>query len=260
MDEPRHSPPVPANPTFIGVIALAGALVWATSIAAGTWKHVKEKPFERTINVTGSAKKRITSDLIEWSATVEARSMDRTESYRTLKAQVGKTIAFLQGHGIKPADVFPQSASFQELFSNEVSVVDKERTERQVPAGWLVEQAVLIRSTDVAMVEKASREVTSLLEQGIAVRSAPPSYFYTKLGELKIEMLAAAATDARTRAQNIVKSAGGATLGDLTDADMGVINVNPANSSTTSWEGNNDTSTLDKDIITIVHVKFALQR
>jgi len=40
---------------------------------------------------------------------------------------------------------------------------------------------------------------------------------------------------------------------------MGVINVNPANSSTTSWEGNNDTTSLEKDIITIIHAKFALR-
>ncbi len=40
---------------------------------------------------------------------------------------------------------------------------------------------------------------------------------------------------------------------------MGVINVNPANSTETSWEGNNDTTSLEKDIITIVHVTFELE-
>ena len=91
------------------------------------------------------------------------------------------------------------------------------------------------------------------------ITSSPPAYFYTKLGELKIEMLAAASADARTRAENIIKSAGGANLGKLRDADMGVINVNPANSSETCWEGNNDTSALEKDIITIIHTKYELE-
>ena len=36
------------------------------------------------------------------------------------------------------------------------------------------------------------------------VSSYAPSYFYTKLGELKIEMLAAAARDARVRANSIL--------------------------------------------------------
>lgn len=37
---------------------------------------------------------------------------------------------------------------------------------------------------------------------------------------------------------------------------MGVININPANSSATSWEGYNDMTSLDKDIMTIVHVVY----
>ena len=81
---------------------------------------------------------------------------------------------------------------------------------------------------------------------------------YTKLGELKIEMLAAAAKDARVRATNMLEGTGGAKLGKLRFADMGVINVNPANSTETSWEGRNDTSSLDKDILTVVHVTFDL--
>jgi hypothetical protein len=72
-------------------------------------------------------------------------------------------------------------------------------------------------------------------------------------------MLAEASKDARTRAENIVASAGGAEIGKLRSADMGVINVNPANSTEGSWDGNNDTSSLEKDIITIVHATFELK-
>ena len=40
---------------------------------------------------------------------------------------------------------------------------------------------------------------------------------------------------------------------------MGIININPANSTKTSEEGHNDTSSLEKDIITIVHAEFEVQ-
>ena len=88
--------------------------------------------------------------------------------------------------------------------------------------------------------------------------SESPSYYYTQLGALKIEMLAEAAKDCRTRAERIVSSTGGAQIGKLRRADMGVININPANSTQGSWDGNNDTSSLEKDIITIVHTSFEL--
>jgi len=91
----------------------------------------------------------------------------------------------------------------------------------------------------------------------VPVTSERPRYFYTRLGELKVEMLAEAAKDARTRAESVVAQTR-ASLGRLRSADMGVINVNPANSTETSWQGNNDTTSLEKDVVAIVHVAFEL--
>jgi uncharacterized protein len=125
--------------------------------------------------------------------------------------------------------------------------------------GYQVTQSVTIRSTDVPKVERISREITDLLEQGVNIESSPPAYYYTRLGDLKIEMLASASKDARIRADNIVKSAGGGKVGKLLGADMGVININPPNSTETSWEGNNDTTSVEKDIITIVHIRYELK-
>lgn len=51
---------------------------------------------------------------------------------------------------------------------------------------------------------------------------------------------------------------GSTTIGKLVVADMGIININTANSSQTSEEGNNDTTSLEKDIITVVHGEFEI--
>jgi hypothetical protein len=155
--------------------------------------------------------------------------------------------------------------SFEEEFDEQQDV--KVLPGTQVPVttmkktfkGYVTRQVIHVQSTDVPRVEQASREITSLLEQGVSITSAAPAYFYTHLGELKVEMLAAAGKDARARADNILKSAGGADIGKLIGADMGIININPANSTQTSEEGNNDTSSFDKDIITIVHAEFELE-
>ena len=40
---------------------------------------------------------------------------------------------------------------------------------------------------------------------------------------------------------------------------MGIININAANSTGTSNEGNNDTSSYEKDIITIVHAEYEVK-
>jgi len=246
----------------IGTVALAIGMVWSTTIAAGTWREVRQRPEKHTIRVTGSARKRIVSDLIQWEAVIEGRAPERTGAYRTLREGRDKAVAFLVAQGIKPDEIQPQSTTFEEVF--EKVVEDKVlpgtnvplRTETKVSKGFITRESIVVRSADVARIEKASREITSLLDEGVSVNSKNPNYFYTRLGELKLEMLASAAKDARDRAENILRSAGNAAIGKLIVADMGIININPANSSKTSEEGNNDTSSLDKDIITIVHAEF----
>jgi uncharacterized protein len=133
------------------------------------------------------------------------------------------------------------------------------RVEKRVHKGFITTQTIFVRSSDVRRVEKASREVTALLEDGVSITSEAPEYFYTRLGEVKVEQLAAAGKDARARAENILRNTGGAGIKRLLDANMGIININPANSTETSHEGNNDRTSLEKDIITIVHAHFELQ-
>jgi hypothetical protein len=239
-------------------IAPSLAIVVAAWIPSAAWERVKTKPKERVIQVTGSAKRRIVSDQIEWTATVDTRDMDRVTAYRNLDAHVDKTVAYLVAHGIAADAIRVSSASLEERRRSEVVGVGDERFERDVPDGFVAVQRVTVRSSDVPAVEKVSREDTELLESGISVTSSSPDYFYTGLGELKIEMLAEASGDARQRADKMLESAGGGTIARLRSADMGVINVNPPNSTSTAWDGNNDTTSYEKDIITIVHASFEL--
>ena len=159
---------------------------------------------------------------------------------------------------MKPEEIRAEAATVNELVEEEQVGTGEQRVLRRVHKGFEARQGVTVQSTDVARVERLSREITQLLEKGVPVSSTVPRYFYTRLGELKVEMLAEAAKDARTRAESVVAQTR-ATLGQLRSADMGVINVNPANSTETSWQGNNDTSSLEKDIVAIVHVTFELE-
>jgi hypothetical protein len=243
----------------LGLIALALGFVAATAIAAGTWKSVRGKPAQRKIRITGSAKKRIVSDLIEWTASVDSHAANRTAAYKELHAESDKVVAYLKSQGVKAEEIQPQSATSEETSETQYIGTGANRIEKKLPTGFDANQEIRVRSADVARLERVSREITSLAEQGVSITSVAPKYFYTRLGDLKVEMLAAAGRDARARAENVLRSTGGATLGKLLGADMGIINVNPANSTGTSEEGNNDTSALEKDIITIVHAEFELE-
>lgn len=249
----------------LAAFALSLGLVGSTYIAASTWRDVRKQPEKNNIRITGSAKKRIVSDLIQWSATIEGKGSDRTAAYLSLKDGTEKVVAFLKAQGIAADAIKTQSANISEEF--EMLREDKVlpgttvplRTEIRKSTGFRAIQVVSVSSTDVPQIEKASREITSLLEQGVFVSSNSPNYYYTRLGELKLEMLAEAAKDARSRAENILRSAGNTGIGQLVDSSMGIININPANSTETSTEGNNDTSSYEKDIITIVRAEYEVK-
>jgi len=244
--------------SLVGTGIIGVAVVLSTLVAAQAWKSVKNRPKERTIKVTGSAKRRIVSDRIGWTSTITASDMDRTSAYRKLTADVGKTLAYLRSKGVKDEQISVSAATFHEKHETEYHGVGAERVEKSVFKGYITRQSITVTSGAVKSVEKISREVTSLLEQGLTISSSAPRYYYTKIGELKIAMLAEASADARNRAENIVSKADNTKLGKLKKAIMGVININPANSTSVSWDGNNDVTSLDKDVFTIVHAEYFL--
>lgn len=239
--------------------ALALALVVSTLIASVAWSVVRlSRP--TTIDVRGAAKRRITSDLAEWSGSVTVTRKDRVEAYAALKRDVETVSSFLEQAGFPRDQVRISAATVTQLSHEEVIEENNRVTRRTVFDGWQASQTVSIVSKDVLRLERVSRESTQLLEKGIELTSQSPSYLFTGVGPLKIEMLAEASSDARQRAERMIEAAGGgAKVGRVVGVDTGVININAANSTETSWEGNFDTTSYEKDIITTVRVRFEVK-
>ena len=107
-------------------------------------------------------------------------------------------------------------------------------------------QSVQIESNKVEKIEKISREVTELLNEGVNFYSEAPRYYYTRLADLKIEMISKATEDARIRAEKITAYSNG-KLGALQAAKMGIFQITGQNSDENySWGGTFNTSSKDK--------------
>jgi hypothetical protein len=83
----------------------------------------------------------------------------------------------------------------------------------------------------------------------------PPQYFYTKLSDMKVDMLADATLNAKKRAEKIAINGGG-KIGPLRSTKMGVFQITPVYSNEVSDYGINDTSSLEKKITAVVNVEF----
>ena len=70
------------------------------------------------------------------------------------------------------------------------------------------------------LAKRLAKESTELLRSGIDFRSYAPSYFFTKLEDLKLDLLEEAAANSKLRAERLAKSAGNRVVG-VTSARRG---------------------------------------
>lgn len=235
---------------FAASLTIAIGLI--VSSIVGAWAFLRAKSADQTIVVTGSARKRIRSDLIVWRTIVTSQSPQLSQAFRKLTESVPRVKSYLISKGVPENQIVISSIKTE---TQQESKSDGNATGRVI--GYSLTQHLEIRSLDVDKITKISREVTELINQGILLESSLPEYHYTKLGDLKIEMLSEAAKDAKARAQQIAANTG-AKIGNVRAARMGVLQITPADSNEISGYGVNDTNSLEKDITAVVNISFAL--
>jgi uncharacterized protein len=227
---------------YLNTIIIAMAIV----IAAFTFSHAfkNRNKSNDTISVTGLGKKDFVSDLIVWSGSFIKNSIDLKLAYAELDKDRENTKKYLVSKGIKPENIVFSAVDiekkFDEIFDNSGVKI------KSTFIGYQLKQKVQIESHEVDKVEEISRQVSELINSGVEFYSDKPEYYYTKLSELKIEMIAEATKDANIRAKKIAENAD-SDLGRLKKADMGVFQIVAQNSSEEySWGGSFNTSSKRK--------------
>jgi hypothetical protein len=233
-----------------GGVALALGLVMSSIIFG--WFYSNAKKGDEAITVTGSAKKRIKSDLVVWNAGVAVQSDQLSTAYGQISSDIPKIKQYLIGKGIPEAQMTVSSITTTTLHGKDSNGIDTSEI-----TGYSLAQSIEVRSGEVDKIAQIAREATELINQGILIESNAPQYYYTKIGDLKIEMLGEAAKDAKTRAEQIAASTGN-SIGPVRSARMGVLQITPADSTEVSDMGMYDTSSIDKDMTAVVNISFAV--
>lgn len=214
------------------------AIIFSIAIVIAAWflgnSYVNRANPDGTISVTGLGSENFTSDLIVWEGSFSRNNSNLETAYNQLNQDKKTVLDYLIQKGIKKENI---------VFN---SVKTNEQREQQyqdgnyvgsVFKGYQLTQNVKIESNDVELIESVSREITELLNRGVQFNSKPPRYYYTKLADLKIEMISKATEDARIRAEQIAKNSKG-KLGELKSANMGVFQITGQNSGEDySWSG-----------------------
>ena len=239
------------NNFFLPSIIIAITLIICSIIFTSAWKSNYSS--NQTINVTGSAKKVITSDLGVLRGTLSAKYSTAEGAYRELLKQKPTLISYLTAKG------FPENKiEFFTISSYPVYEIGQNGYQTGKIIAYNYSQRIEIKSTDVNNIKEISLDITSLIEKGVNFNVEMPEYHYTKLAELKIEIQADASRDAMIRAQKIAEATG-RKLAPMRSARMGVLQITPRLSNMISDYGINDLSSIEKEITAVVNASFGIE-
>lgn len=174
---------------FASVVVSAGVAMAGSFIA----NSIVEAPVHaRTVTVTGQAQRDVIADLALWRITLSRSGEDANAVNQALTADVETVREYLIGQGFDAAEVSPEPIAI-------------------VRAGSLatLTQALVVRSTDVDQVAAASQTVGDLVATGVGVIDvSAPTYAFTRMDDLRSDLIEEAARDARIAAQDIADETG----------------------------------------------------
>ena len=239
------------NGLLIPLSIIGFCLIVCALIIAGAYKQAKRE--NQTITVTGSAKKIITSDFGILRGSIVSAAATANQAYKEMQNQKPALLKYLASKG------FPQDkVSFYTVIVSPRYEVTSNGFQTGNVIGYNYSQRIEIQSNDVQKIKQISLEIPQLVENGINFTVETPEYFYSKLADLKIEIQAEAAKDAMIRAKKIAEATS-SSLGNITSARMGVLQITPKYSNMVSDMGVNDLSSIEKEITAVVNASFEIK-
>jgi len=239
------------NEKLVPAIVVGVSLILSTVIGAWTFSSVRSND---TISVTGSAKQQVVSDTVKWNMGImrTVSSFELKSGYAQIAADLKIVQKFLKDSGIADSDITISPVSMDENYYYDKNGTPTEKT-------YNLRQPIIIDSKEVDKVEGVAKNVESLVQKGVMLSTySMIQYFYSKVPELRVSLLANAVRDAKARAEKILEPSGG-KVGKMRTASSGVVQVLPVNSVEVSDYGMYDTQSKNKDIMVTVRAAFDIK-
>ena len=210
----------------IALIAAVCLIVCSVILVSGVASY-KSRSNSGGISATGSASCDFDSDLIVWRGYFSSFGETSEGAYRSIKRDSDAVKDYLKENGVKEDEIVFSpiniSKHYTETYNDEGNYIG------DVFDGYDLYQDVCITSNDVDKIEEVSRDISGLIETGIEFSSDSPEYYYTKLDELKLQLIEDASANAKQRI-DIMAAQTGDRAGKLSSASLGVFQITATNS------------------------------
>ena len=232
------------------VFGLILGLSLIISAGIGSYTFYKLRSMDN-ISTTGSAKKSVVSDKVKWSSSITRSIRQSTikDGYVKMDSDLKEVKNFLVSNGIDEKSIEVSPVIMNEVYEQNPSTDKK----------YNLIQNIVVQSADVQKISDLSKNTNSLIvDKGVFFATTVIEYYYSKLPETRVELLASAVKDAKARAEQLA-IAGGKKIGVLQSASSGVVQVMAPNSVEVSDYGMYDTSSINKEVMVTVKASFEVK-
>ncbi|MDG2004670.1 MAG: SIMPL domain-containing protein [Novosphingobium sp.] len=167
---------------------------------------------DRSVTVRGLAEKEVTADLATWTISYSSSATDLSSAQSSVDQDSRAIREYFRELGFPAETLQPTGVNVSQY------------TENGIPR-FTVRQRITLRSDDIKLSEKAVKRQFELVRRGVVLEEGSGmSYTFTKLNDIKPEMVAAATKDARAAAEQFAKDSG-TSVGSIKSATQGYFSI-----------------------------------
>lgn len=176
---------------------------------------------DRYVTVKGLAEREVEADLALWPLHFVASGSTLQQARDQARSSREAILDFLERHDIAADQVELQRLNVNDTSANPYRSGNVEQT-------FIINQTLTVRSTEIERIRDTAQAVGELLDAGVVLSSdygpSGPLYLFSRLNEIKPEMIAEATAAAREAAEQFARDAN-ADVGDLRRANQGVFEI-----------------------------------
>ncbi len=200
-----------------------GAAILALGVAVGGffpgYYYYQTHATQRSVVVKGLAEKNVQADLAIWTIKIVVNDNDLQVAQKKIERQMQEIRDFIQKQGFAAESINAGAIETNDLLANPYRNSNENNASR-----FILNQTVTVRTDKVDLVAASLSKTNELLGKGIVMENQSASYFFTKLNDIKPEMLKQATENARHAALEFAQNSG-SKVGKIRSANQGVFSI-----------------------------------
>ncbi len=182
---------------------------------------IKFKYNERTVAVKGLAERDVKSDKAIWNLRYTNNSDNLADLYASILSSQDKIKKFMLSKGFTLDELELPPAVVTDNQSNAYASTNAQSKR------YIADSGVIVTTNKIDKIKQAAQQTLELIEVGLVVSSSYITYEYTKLNDIKSEILDEATANAKKTALSFAQNSNN-TLGKIKSASQGQVSIQDA--------------------------------